>query len=85
MGPSEFFITGSFKSWSILDCLHKIKTPTLLINGRYDEAQDSVMVPFFQALEKVKWVTFADSSHIPQWEERDRYMEIVGNFLRAKE
>ena len=32
---------------------------------------------------KVKWVTFSKSSHMPHWEERERYMQIVGDFLQA--
>ncbi|KII87182.1 hypothetical protein PLICRDRAFT_55188 [Plicaturopsis crispa FD-325 SS-3] len=80
-GPSEFYITGSLKDWSIVDEAHKISVPTLLLNGRHDEAQDSVVAPFFHTIPKVKWFTFAESSHMPMFEERERYMEIVGNFL----
>ncbi|KII87181.1 hypothetical protein PLICRDRAFT_112677 [Plicaturopsis crispa FD-325 SS-3] len=80
-GPSEFYITGPLKDWSIVDEVHKISVPTLLLNGRYDEAQDSVVVPFFRSIPKVKWFTFAESSHMPMFEERERYMEIVGTFL----
>ena len=35
--------------------------PTLLINGRLDEAQDDTMRPFFEKIGKVKWVKFAES------------------------
>ncbi|RDX57162.1 proline-specific peptidase [Lentinus brumalis] len=80
-GPSEFHITGSLKEWSIIDDLHKIAVPTLLLNGKYDEAQDSVVQPYFHAIHKVKWYTFAESSHMPQYEERERYVQIVGDFL----
>lgn len=55
-GPDEFIIAGSLKTWSIIDELHKINATTLLINGRYDEAQDSAVEPFFQHIPKVKWV-----------------------------
>ncbi len=80
-GPSEFHITGSLKEWSIIDDLHKIAVPTLLLNGKYDEAQDSVVQPYFRAIHKVKWYTFAESSHMPQYEERERYVQMVGDFL----
>ncbi|KAI0719387.1 proline-specific peptidase [Cerioporus squamosus] len=70
--PSEFFITGSLKDWTVVDDIHKINVPTLLLNGRYDEAQDSVVV---------KWYTFAESSHMPQYEERERFMQVVSDFL----
>lgn len=80
-GPSEFHITGSLKSWSIIDDIALINVPTLLLNGRYDEAQDSVVVPYFRGIEKVKWFTFAESSHTPQYEEREKYVRLVGDFL----
>ncbi|KAK7045124.1 proline iminopeptidase [Favolaschia claudopus] len=80
-GPSEFYITGPLKYWSMIQDAHKIGVPTLLLNGRYDEAQDSVVVPFFQEITNVKWVTFAESSHMIHFEERERYMQVVGDFL----
>ncbi|KAL1949577.1 hypothetical protein VTO73DRAFT_8458 [Trametes versicolor] len=80
-GPSEFHITGSLKNWSIIDDIGLINVPTLLLNGRYDEAQDSVVVPYFRGIEKVKWFTFAESSHTPQYEEREKYVRLVGDFL----
>ncbi|KAJ7257039.1 proline-specific peptidase, partial [Mycena rebaudengoi] len=80
-GPSEFHITGPLKDWSMTEGAHKINVPTLLLNGRYDEAQDSVVAPFFRDISKVKWVTFAESSHMCHFEERERYMAVVGSFL----
>ncbi|KAJ6564480.1 proline iminopeptidase [Mycena capillaripes] len=80
-GPSEFYITGPLKKWTMIQDAHKIIIPTLLVNGRYDEAQDPVVAPFFHEIPHVKWVTFADSSHMVHFEERERYMEVVGNFL----
>ncbi|KAJ7662464.1 Alpha/Beta hydrolase protein [Mycena rosella] len=46
--------------------------PTLLVNGRHDEAQDPVVAPFFREIH---------SSHMVHFEERERYMQIVGSFL----
>ncbi|KAL8826237.1 MAG: hypothetical protein Q9170_007476 [Blastenia crenularia] len=80
-GPSEFNVTGSLKTFDIRKEIHKIKAPTLLINGRYDEAQDEVVEPFFRAIAKVKWYRFAESSHTPQLEERDEFMKVVAHFL----
>ncbi|KAJ7437365.1 hypothetical protein B0H11DRAFT_2362011 [Mycena galericulata] len=56
IGPSEFNITGTMKSWTVVDDLHKITAPTLLINGRYDDAQDVAVAPFFEKMPKIKWV-----------------------------
>ncbi|KAJ7660032.1 proline-specific peptidase [Mycena rosella] len=81
IGPSEFNITGTLKTWSIVDDLHKISAPTLLISGKYNQAQDIAILPFFQKIGKVKWVQFAQSSHTPIFEEKKRYLEVVADFL----
>ncbi|KAF8191910.1 hypothetical protein K438DRAFT_2136591 [Mycena galopus ATCC 62051] len=51
-GPSEFDITGPLRNWSIISDAHKLNVPTLslLLNGRYDEARDSVVAPFFREI-----------------------------------
>ncbi|KAJ7770592.1 proline-specific peptidase [Mycena metata] len=81
IGPSEFNITGTMKDWTVVDDLHKITASTLLINGRYDDAQDVAVAPFFARIPKVKWAHFAESSHMPFFEERERYMKVLGDFL----
>ncbi|KAH8112855.1 proline iminopeptidase protein [Phellopilus nigrolimitatus] len=83
-GPSEFHITGSLKTWTIIPELHRVQAPTLLLNSRYDEAQDKCVQPYFQHIPRVKWYTFAEGSHMPHWEERDLYMKVVGDFLDQK-
>jgi len=80
-GPSEFHIIGTIKDWSIIDKCHTIKNPTLLLNGAYDEVQDSSVAPFFKLIPNVKWVQFANSSHVPLFEERERYMKVIADFL----
>jgi len=80
-GPSEFTVVGPLKDWTIIEDLHKIKATTLLINGRFDEARDDCVLPYFRFIPKVKWVTFANSAHMPHLEETERYLEVVGSFL----
>lgn len=82
-GPSEFYVTGLLKDWSIVKEASNIKVPTLLLNGVHDEAADSTVIPFFKAIPKVKWYTFSESSHTPHWEEREKYMRVVSDFLKA--
>ncbi|KAJ3574054.1 hypothetical protein NP233_g2025 [Leucocoprinus birnbaumii] len=81
-GPSEFYITGPNKDWTIVDEAHKILVPTLLTNGWRDMAADSCVYPFFNLIPRVRWVQFADSSHMAHLEERQKYMEVVGQFLQ---
>ncbi|KAG5334144.1 hypothetical protein C0989_004338 [Termitomyces sp. Mn162] len=79
---SEDHQDESRKGWSIIDRLPQIRVPTFVINGRKDIAQDFVVKPFFDGIQKVKWVTFENSSYAPFFEERDRYMFLVADFLR---
>ncbi|KAJ7769864.1 proline-specific peptidase, partial [Mycena metata] len=68
--------------WDITDRIPLMRhVPTLIINGEHDMMDDSVCGPFFRGIDRVKWVKFAHSSHSPQWEERDRYIDVVGGFL----
>ncbi|TFY59299.1 hypothetical protein EVG20_g7843 [Dentipellis fragilis] len=79
---SKAMFSGPFKEWTVVDQLHQVRVPTLIYNGRYDISQDFVCAPFFQRIPKAKWVTFEKSSHLPQWEERERVMQVVGSFLQ---
>lgn len=80
-GPSEFSVIGSLRNWSIIDDLHKIEVPTLLLNGVYDEAQDPCVAPYFQHIKNVKWVTLDNASHFSHVEQREKTMQVVGPFL----
>ncbi|KAI3008449.1 aconitate hydratase, mitochondrial [Aspergillus niger] len=81
LGPSEFWVEGSLKDWSALDHIHRIQVPTLVINGRYDEAQDSAVEPLFWGIDKVKWITLSEGSHCPQFDDREKYLQVVDEFL----
>lgn len=51
IGPSDFFVTWTLKSWSIVEVTEKSCVPILLINGmingKHDEAQDEIIKPIF--------------------------------------
>ncbi|CCL98815.1 uncharacterized protein FIBRA_00820 [Fibroporia radiculosa] len=81
MGPSEFTITGTLKTWSVVDRLHLMSVPTLLINSAQDEAQDVCVSPLFMKIPHVKWVQLSRSSHMHFMEEPERYFSILGEIL----
>jgi L-proline amide hydrolase len=80
-GPNEFHVVGTLKSWSVIDRLDQIVAPTLLINGRYDEATPACVQPFADRIPDVRWTVFQDSSHMPHVEEEEDYLQLVGAFL----
>lgn len=80
-GPSEFHVIGTMKDWSVVDRLDRVVAPTLVLNGRYDEATDVCVQPFVELVPGARWEVFQDSSHLPQVEEEERYLQVVGDFL----
>ena len=82
-GPSEFHCIGTIRNWSIIDRLDRIKVPTLLISGRYDEATEAVVQPFSDRIPDVRWTVFENSSHLPHIEETEAFLALVDNFIAA--
>ena len=84
-GPSEFHVVGSIKDWQAKDRLPSIDVPTLLVSGRYDEATPALQETLRDGIRGAEWVLFDESSHTPHLEERERYMQVVGDWLARHE
>ena len=84
-GPSEFHVIGSIKDWQAKDRLASIAVPTLLVSGRYDEATPALQETLRNGIPDCDWVLFEESSHTPHYEERERYMQVVGEWLRRRD
>jgi L-proline amide hydrolase len=80
-GPSEFHVIGSIRDWQSKDRLGEIGVPTLLVSGAYDEATPTLQKTLQDGIRGAGWVLFDDSSHLPHVEERQRYMQVVGDWL----
>ncbi len=80
-GPSEFHVVGTLKPWSVIDRLHRIDVPTLLISGRHDEATQACVQPFADNIPDVRWRIFEESSHMPHVEEKEACLATVAAFL----
>jgi L-proline amide hydrolase len=80
-GPNEFHVTGTLKNWSVIDRLHLVAAPTLLVSGRHDEATEATVRPFAEHIPDVRWTVFPNSSHMPHVEEEDDFLRLVGAFL----
>lgn len=62
-----------------------IDVPTLLASGRYDEATPRIVQDIQQRIPGAEWVLFEESSHMPHVEERERVLDVVGDFLERVE
>ncbi|PBK92785.1 proline-specific peptidase [Armillaria gallica] len=85
LGPSEFNVTGIFKTWSIIDVLHKITYPTLIVSAPNDEVQDVAVMPWFLKVPKIKWLELSNSTHLGLYEEMDRYLRVLRQFLEVSD
>ncbi|MCI4371724.1 MAG: proline iminopeptidase-family hydrolase, partial [Thermoplasmata archaeon] len=80
-GPNEFTIIGTIRDWDVTDRLPEIRLPTLVTVGRYDEVTPRVAESIHRGIRGSKLVRFEKSAHLPMWEERSRYIELVRDFL----
>ncbi len=80
-GPNEFTITGTIRDWDVTDRLPRIRRPTLITVGRYDEVTPRVAREIHQGIRGSRLVRFENSAHLAFWEERPRYIAVVREFL----
>lgn len=81
-GPNEWTLTGTLRGWDVRPRLGELDLPALVIRGRYDLSTESIAATLVHGLPRAREVVFAHSSHTPVLEETERYLEVVGGFLR---
>jgi proline-specific peptidase len=82
-GPSEFAFDGNLADWDRVDRLHEIRVPTLITVGRHDELTPACSEQIHERIPDSRLVVFEDGSHMTFWEETDRYLHVVDDFLRS--
>ncbi|MGP8130961.1 MAG: alpha/beta fold hydrolase [Thermoplasmata archaeon] len=76
----DFYGTSSPEETARL--YEKLKVPCLLTVGRYDQLSPSSVRALHRRIRGSRMVTFEHSSHLANWEERERFIETVDRFLR---
>jgi proline iminopeptidase len=62
--------------------LPKFKFPTMVITGRYDMNVTPLTAwNIYKAIPGAKFVVFEKSGHLPSYEEPDKYVQVVNEFL----
>lgn len=80
-GPNEFTIIGNTRYWDVTSQLHKIRVPTLILTGKYDEVSPIVGRDMHSHIKGSEFTIFPKSSHLAFWEEREAFMKRVLRFL----
>ena len=63
-GPSEFTVTGTLKTWDIMDRLPEIRIPALLVGGRHDECTPGHLADMHRRIAGSQLVVIEDASHL---------------------
>src|ERR671922_89084 len=84
-GPNEWTVTGAIRGWDVRDRLGEVVVPTLVVRGRYDMCTPPIAQMLVQGIAGAREVVLEESSHTPVLEETDRYLDVVGRFVREAE
>jgi proline-specific peptidase len=84
-GPNEWTTTGALKGWDTRARLHEIEVPTLVIRGRYDMCTEPIAAELVNGIRGARELVLEHSSHTPVLEETERYLDVVGAFVRDAE
>jgi len=80
-GPSEFAVTGTLKTWDVMDRLGEIYVPTLLVGGRYDECRPSQLAEMRRRIPGSRLEIIEEASHLCFAEQPAEFMTLVNDFL----
>lgn len=84
-GDNEFVVTGTFKDWNRWKDLHDIKTPTLLIVGRYDSMSAEDVIKMGELIPNAKVHICEKGSHMSMWDDPESYFPSLISFLKDLE
>jgi len=82
-GPSEFTVLGNLKKFDCTDQLKELNFPTLFTCGRFDEATPETTEYFSRLTPGSAFHVFENSAHMAYLEEREEYMRVMRDFLKA--
>ena len=80
-GPSEFTVTGTLKTWDVMDRLGEIRTPALLVGGRYDECRPAHLEEMHRRITGSQLAIIENASHLCFAEQPEEFTALVNSFL----
>ncbi len=79
---SEFRVTGTLAGFDVEPRLHEIRVPTLVIVGRCDMPTVAMAQKTARLIPGSRLEIFENSRHFPFIEEKEKFIEIVSNFIQ---
>jgi proline-specific peptidase len=84
-GPTEFDVIGNLRDWDRTSDLGRIRTPTLVTCGRYDEITPACSETIRAGIPDAGVIVFEHSAHCAHLEEPESYAQAIESFLRRHE
>ena len=84
-GPSEFTIIGTIKDVDFTHDLHTIHIPALITCGRHDEVTPEIARSIHERINGSQMVVFEDSAHMQFWEEKEKYLNVLADFIEKND
>lgn len=84
-GPNELNATGTLASWNVIDRLHEIEQPTLIISGTDDECTPLIAKTMYDAIPHSTWELFECCRHMCYIDDNPRYIRVVKHFLEKND
>ena len=82
-GKYEFVVTGTLKDYDATAFLPRIKVPTLVFAGEFDEVGPKTVAAHARLIPGAKFILYKGSAHLTIWDARDANVRDVREFLRA--
>lgn len=79
-GPSEFVPGGILKHWSVWDELKTISIPTLMVGAKYDSMNPEEMEEMSHLVQNGQYL-HCEGSHLSMWDDQERFMNGVIDFI----
>lgn len=84
-GPNEFIVVGNFKGWDRWKEISQIKTPTLLISGRFDTMNPKDIEKMGTLIPHSKVKICEKGSHLSMYDDQETYFKELHHFLKNVE
>jgi proline iminopeptidase len=84
-GPTEFYATGSLRTFDLTPRLGDIDVPTLFVTGEFDEARPETVAQFAKAVPGARFEIIPGVGHSSATRAPVLYRQILGDFMRDAE
>ncbi len=80
-GPSEFHVVGTLRGWDITGRLDRIRVPTLVVSGEFDEATPAINRTVAERIPGAESVIYPNASHMAHVEDAEGYCRLLDAFM----